>query len=85
LDAASIGSSWSRATRYDEHEISAASNPGFAKSAAAFRRSLRRQTDAGVRLRTEQAEWLKRRDTCERDKACLSRTMRERIDELMQD
>jgi uncharacterized protein YecT (DUF1311 family) len=52
---------------------------------AAFRRSLKRQSDAGARLRAEQAEWLKRRDACERDEACLSQTMRERIDELMQD
>jgi uncharacterized protein YecT (DUF1311 family) len=52
---------------------------------AAFRRSLERQGDGGIRLRSEQAEWLKRRDACERDESCLSRTMRERIDELMQD
>ena len=50
--------------------------------AAAFERKLARG-DA-VQLRAQQAEWLKRRDACGRDEACLAEAMRRRIDELSQ-
>jgi uncharacterized protein YecT (DUF1311 family) len=53
--------------------------------AAAFQRALEHRSQGQAQLRTEQTEWLKRRDACERDEACLAQTMRERIDELMQD
>jgi uncharacterized protein YecT (DUF1311 family) len=50
--------------------------------AAAYKRK-RDTSDAGA-LRAAQAEWLKRRDACGQDEACVADAMRERIDELMQ-
>lgn len=50
--------------------------------AAAYKRKL--GTAYPAALRAKQADWLKRRDACARDEACLADTMRERIDELMQ-
>jgi hypothetical protein len=53
--------------------------------AAAFNRSLQRQSDAGAQLRAEQAQWKQMRDACGPNEACLAEAMRERIEELMQD
>lgn len=50
--------------------------------AAAYKR--KRESADPATLRAAQAEWLKRRDACGRDGACVADAMRERIDELMQ-
>ena len=52
---------------------------------AAYRRALNRADDKGEGLRREQEAWIKQRDACGPDVNCLAKTMRERVDELMQD
>ena len=49
--------------------------------AAAYKR--KRAVADPAALRAAQAEWLKRRDACGEDPACVADAMRERIDELM--
>lgn len=50
--------------------------------AAAYKR--KRDTAEAAVLRAAQTEWLKRRDACGQNEACVADAMRERIDELMQ-
>ena len=50
--------------------------------AAAYERA--GSTGDAVALKSEQADWLKTRDACGKDGECLTRTMRERVEELMQ-
>ena len=53
--------------------------------AAAWRDALTRQPGQTERLRNEQAEWLKARDACGADGACLGDQMQRRIDALVQE
>lgn len=52
---------------------------------AAYHRARSRADDHGDGLRQEQEAWIKQRDACGPDVTCLAKTMRERVDELMQD
>lgn len=58
---------------------------GYDRSvAAAYRRALALAGDQSTDLRQEQARWLKTRNACGSDAGCLAKSMRERVDQLMQ-
>lgn len=50
---------------------------------AAYRRAIAISDDKAA-LKQEQIEWMKTRNGCARDAACLEKTMRDRVDQLMQ-
>jgi uncharacterized protein YecT (DUF1311 family) len=77
----------SRAANDAEHTIcSSPSLAGFDRSiAAAYRRAASLGGANPAALKTEQAEWLETRNRCGKDNACLEQSMRERIEELMQE
>lgn len=52
--------------------------------AAAYRRALDLAGDDAGTWRQQQVEWLKARNTCAADSACLKQRMQERIEQLMQ-
>lgn len=52
--------------------------------AAAYRRALDLAADDAGTLRQQQVEWLKARNTCAADAACLKQRMQERVGQLMQ-
>lgn len=52
--------------------------------AAAYRLALRNAGDDSAAVRQDQRKWLETRDACGGDAACLVQSMRERVDELMQ-
>ena len=58
---------------------------GYDRSvAAAYRRALGRAGDDAGAVKQAQLEWLRSRDACGADAACLGQAMRERVEQLMQ-
>jgi uncharacterized protein YecT (DUF1311 family) len=58
---------------------------GYDRSvSAAYRRALKLSGDGVAPLRQGQREWLKSRNACGIDVDCLAKSMRDRVDELMQ-
>jgi len=58
---------------------------GYDRSvAAAYRRAAGLAGDAAAALRQQQGDWLKHRNACGADAGCLIRSMRARVDQLMQ-
>ena len=51
---------------------------------AAYRRALSVSGDDAASVRQEQLDWLKTRNACGADAACLEKNMRDRVDQLMQ-
>ena len=51
---------------------------------AAYRRALKLSDDDAAPLRQAQRDWLKSRDICGIDVDCLAKSMRDRVDQLMQ-
>jgi uncharacterized protein YecT (DUF1311 family) len=51
---------------------------------AAYRRGLSLSGDDTSSLKQEQLDWIKTRNTCGADAGCLAKSMRDRIDQLMQ-
>ncbi len=51
---------------------------------AAYRRALKLSDDQTAPLRQAQRDWLKSRDACNVDVDCLAKSMRDRVDQLMQ-
>jgi hypothetical protein len=76
------------ATAGSAPEQAICASPGLARYhlsvAAAYRRALDLAGDDAGRLRQQQVEWLKARNTCAADAACLKRFMQKRVEQLMQ-
>jgi len=77
-----------RAQSPSEHALCQSfSLAGYDRSvAAAYRHALKTaDSEAAEALQKEQAAWLAQRDACKADAACLEKTMRERVNALMQE
>lgn len=77
--------SCSKAHSNIEHTIcSSAALAGYDRSVtAAYHRAMETSDDKPA-LKQEQIDWMKSRSSCASDAACLEKSMRERVDQLMQ-